>query len=141
MKPSSAMALVSARSGGGLDETLPAQPKRRVPVTTPASTRWSRSRVNGVIFGLLRLGGFDGRHLLLELFLQRRQVEARARLHRREVQEGLSRFADLLLHEDEAPELVGVPVVVSQRSVGAVRQSSPLERIEAQIDEDRPIRL
>jgi len=44
---------------------------------------------------------------LLELRLQCIEVEARSRLHRRELDRGLGDLGDLLLHELEAPELVG----------------------------------
>src|SRR5882672_3357824 len=49
-----------------------------------------------------------------DLGLDRFHVETRALLHRRELDEALRRLADLLLDEDEAPELVGEPVIVGE---------------------------
>src|SRR6266581_6650956 len=58
--------------------------------------RWPRAR---------RLVAGPRLQLLLELFLQPFQVEARALLHGREFQEGLGVRPHLLLDEHEAPEL------------------------------------
>src|SRR5215470_2667673 len=55
-------------------------------------------------------------HFLIQLLLQGLEVEARALLHRRVVDESLRVPADFLLHEHEAPELVDVPVVVGERA-------------------------
>src|SRR5215468_182869 len=79
-------------------------------------------------------------HLPLEFGFEGFEVEARPLLHRRELEEGLRGLGDLLLGVDEAPELVGEPVVVSDRPVVlAVVHAGPLERIEAEIDQDRPV--
>src|SRR5690606_6019522 len=83
--------------------------------------------------GLLALAAPHHLHLPLKLFLQRCQVERRAFLHRRVLEEGLGGLADLLLHEDEAPELIGEPVVVGQRSAPGARQPRALEGIEPKV--------
>src|SRR5271165_3533488 len=44
--------------------------------------------------------------------LDRRHIEARAALHRREVDQGLRRLRHFLLNEYETPEFVGEPVVI-----------------------------
>ena len=72
---------------------------------------------------------------LLDLLLDRFQIEARALLHRRELDEGFGGLAHHLLHEYKSPELVGEPVVEIQRSA----QAGALEWIEPQVDQDRPI--
>ena len=77
----------------------------------------------------------------LDLRLDRLHVEARPLLHRRELDEGLRGLRDLLLDEDETPELVREPVVVGERADLAVRHARALEWIEAQIDQDRPVDL
>src|SRR6476469_3123031 len=87
------------------------------------------------LFSCVRLDG------LLDLLLDGFQVEARALLHRREFDGRLSELPDLLLRKLEAPELEGKPVVVGQRPLVAVWQPRPLERIEPEIGEDRPIDL
>ena len=53
----------------------------------------------------------------------------------------LGGLADLLLHEDEPPELVGEPVVEGERAALSVGHAGALEGIEAQVDEDRPVDL
>src|SRR5262245_57062295 len=85
----------------------------------------------------LPLPGRLGRRFLVELLLQLLEVEARALLHRWELEEGLRRLRNLLLHEDVAPELVRVPILVEERSLNA----RPFEGVETQVDEDRPIDL
>ena len=84
---------------------------------------WSFSRR----FGL----GHPLRHLRLDRF----EIEARAALHRREVEEGLEFLADDLLDEHEAPELILEPVEILLRAVlrPIVRPARALERIEAQV--------
>src|SRR5262245_28693527 len=77
------------------------------------------------------------RGLPRKLLLERLHVEARALLHRRELDEGLRGLRDLLLHEHVAPELVDEPVLVVERAL----DPRALERVEAQIDEDRPVDL
>ena len=79
-------------------------------------------------------------HLLLQLGFDCRHVKARTRLHRRIIEEGLGFLRDLLLHEDEAPELTDEPSVVVNRPVDlAVRPAGSLERVQAKIDQRRPI--
>src|SRR5262249_34740604 len=80
-------------------------------------------------------------HLLLELRFQRLQVEGPALLHRRILEEGLGVPADFVFHEHEAPELVGELVVERERAAASARQARALERIESEIDDDRPIDL
>src|SRR5262245_59324921 len=79
----------------------------------------------------------SGRSFLRELLLQPFEVEARALLHRRELDKGLRRLGGLLLSGDEAPELQGVPIRVEERSSDA----RTFEGVETQVDEDRPIDL
>jgi hypothetical protein len=50
----------------------------------------------------------------LDLPFHRLEIEARALLHRRELDEALGCLPNLLLYEDEAPELVQEPVVISE---------------------------
>src|SRR5579864_6822448 len=83
---------------------------------------------------LLTLMRGDGLQNLLFHVLH---IEAGALLHRRELDERLGVLRHLLLYEDEAPELKNEPIVIGQGS----RQSGPLERVEAQVDEKRPIDL
>ena len=54
---------------------------------------------------------------------------------------GLGHLGHFLLHKDEAPELVGEPVVECERAVVAVGQAGALERVETKIDQDRPVDL
>jgi hypothetical protein len=76
----------------------------------------------------------------LYLFLNLRHVKARALLHRWKLDEGLGRLRHLLLHEHEAPELEGKPVVVGCRPIIlAVLHSRPLVGVQTQIDQYRPI--
>src|SRR5215475_11793701 len=77
----------------------------------------------------LGLAALHHLHLLLELRLQRLQVEAGALLHRRIVEEGLRVAGDRLLHVDEAPELVGEPVVEGERAA----ESGALEGVEPEV--------
>jgi class 3 adenylate cyclase len=71
---------------------------------------------------LARLRGYSR----LNLRFHRLHVEARAFLHWRELHDALGRFCNLLLHEDETPELVGEPVVVSEGTAFAVGHTSAL---------------
>src|SRR5262245_61443558 len=66
-----------------------------------------------------RLLARSSRSFLRDLLLQRFEVEARALLYRRELDKGLRHLGDLLLHVDEAPELVGEPILVEERSLQA----------------------
>src|SRR5204863_9187521 len=54
-----------------------------------------------------------------------------------ELEEGLSVLTVLLLHEDEAQELVGEPVVERDQPA----QAGVLERIEPEVDDDLPAYL
>ena len=76
-------------------------------------------------------------HFFLEFGLQRLEVEARARLHGRELDEALGRPGEFLLHIREAPELIHEPVLVKHR----VLYPGSFEGVEAQIGEDRPVHL
>src|SRR5882672_3408056 len=78
-----------------------------------------------------------GRSFLRKLLLQRFEAEARTLLQRRELEKGLRVLRYLLLHKDEAPELVYEPVLVEERA----GQARALERIQTEVDEDRPIDL
>src|SRR5215471_3977407 len=71
-------------------------------------------------------------HGLLDLGFHGVHVEARSLLHRGKVDEGLGNLRDFLLDEDEAPELILVPVHVPYGAGGTVRQTRPLQRIQAQ---------
>ena len=71
-----------------------------------------------------------------DLIFDRIQIEACGLLHWREFDERLSRLRHDLLDKNEAPELVGDPVVVRLRLVRVIRA---LHRIEAQICEDREV--
>src|SRR5262245_13446209 len=81
--------------------------------------------------------GRVGLHLLLELLLQGFEVEARTFLHRGKLKDRLRGFRDLLLHESEPPELVCIPVVKGE----GTGEPRALERIQPQVDQDRPVRL
>ena len=64
------------------------------------------------------------------------EVEARALLHRRELDRGQGQLLDLLLDEHEAPEFVFEPIEVLLRPVLWSRSSGQpgaLERIEAEV--------
>jgi hypothetical protein len=74
---------------------------------------------------------------LVNLVLHGFQVEARALLHRRELDGGLGQIRHLLLDMDEAPELVFEPLEVFNGS----GESRSLEGIEPQIHEDRDVWL
>src|SRR5262245_53535885 len=74
---------------------------------------------------------------LRDLRLDGVEVEARWGLQRRELNEALRKFRDDLLDQDEAPELVREPVVVSD----GLSEAGALEGIEANVGQDRPIDL
>ena len=74
---------------------------------------------------------------LIDLLLDRVEVEGCRILHRRVVDGGLREGGHPLLDEDEPPELVGIPIVVVDRLV----QASSLERVQPKINEDGPVRL
>src|SRR5438128_2413003 len=71
----------------------------------------------------------------LDLRLHGVEVEARSLLHRGELDRCLGEFRNLLLDEDEAPELVLEPgeVILSTVLRSIFRPAGPLERIEAQV--------
>ena len=71
------------------------------------------------------LAGLCG-YCRLDLRFHRLHVEARAFLHRRELDDALGCFCNLLLHEDETPELVGEPVVVSEGTTFPVGHTGAL---------------
>src|SRR5262245_37686419 len=84
---------------------------------------------------LLARGALRRFHLLLELGLECFEVEARALLHRRKLEERLRRLGNLLLDVGEAPELEHEPVVVRDRPVvPAVVHARALERIKTEVD-------
>src|ERR1700732_51268 len=75
----------------------------------------------------------------LDLLLHCLHVEACTFLHRREFDEGLGIFADLLLDVDEPPELVHEEIIIRERASCRSRHSEPLEWVEPEIGNDRPI--
>src|ERR1700710_118788 len=79
----------------------------------------------------------------LDLRLHPFEVEARALLHRRELDRGHGQLLDLLLDQNETPEFVLVPFPVLQRSTfGAIfRPTRAFERVETKIDDRRHFRL
>src|SRR3954468_23801630 len=79
----------------------------------------------------------------LDLRLHSVEVEARALLHWRELDRGHGELLDLLLHEDEAPELVLEPLEILLRAgLGPILgPASALERIEAKVGQIRHINL
>src|SRR5262245_30931743 len=84
-----------------------------------------------------RLAALPRLQLLFQLFLQPLQIEARALLHRRAVEEGLCVLRQLLLDDDVATAFVYVQVVEGQRAA----QPRPFKGIEAEVHQDRPVRL
>src|SRR3954452_20996776 len=74
---------------------------------------------------------------LLDLLLDGLQVEARALLHGRELDRRPGQLPDLLLHVDEAPELVLEPLEVLDRA----GESRALEGVEPQVHQDWDVRL
>ena len=70
-----------------------------------------------------------------DLRLDSIEVEARALLHWRKFNRSHREFLDLLLNEDETPELILEPIEVLLRSVlgPVVWPSCTLERIEAKV--------
>ena len=76
-------------------------------------------------------------HRLLNFILDKGKVEARARLHGREVDGGLCQFGDFLLDKDEPPEFE-CPPVSGEKGVPEVHL---LERVETKVVDPRPIQL
>ena len=74
------------------------------PPATVKKRRFPASRSRAELLAGVR------RHLFVELFLQLLQVEARTLLHRRVIEESLSRLGDFLLNEHKAPELIPPPI-------------------------------
>src|SRR5262245_11160305 len=74
---------------------------------------------------------------LLDLCLHGLEVEARAFLHRRELDGGPGKLRHLLLDIDEAPELVLEPLEILDRS----GESGALEGVEPQVHQDRHVWL
>src|SRR4051794_2421096 len=79
----------------------------------------------------------------LDLRLHGVEIEARPLLHWRELDRGHRKLLDLLLHEDEAPELVLEPLEILLRAgLGPVlRPTRALERIEAEVGQIRNVDL
>src|SRR6202044_4127183 len=75
--------------------------------------------------------------------LDRVEIETRAALHRRIIEEGLDFLADDLLDEYEAPELELEPIeiLLSAVFVSIAGPACALERIEAQVCDVRHIRM
>src|SRR5258707_10981369 len=112
-------------------------------VTPDASNRGASAprgrslvKVQARLLGDRRSGGGD-------LRLDRIEVEARAFLHRRELDGSHRQFLDLALDENEAPELVLEPVEVLLRAFlgTGVGPARALERIETQVDQVGYVRL
>ena len=82
-------------------------------------------------------------HPFRHLRLDGVKIEARAPLHRREIEEGLELLADHLLDEHEAPELELEPIEVLLRAVfrPVGRPARALERIQAQVGDVRHVRV
>ena len=89
---------------------------------------------------LLPLVGLDG---FLDLFLDRLDVEARWRLHRRKINGRLCEFTHVFLHEDEAPDLARHEVVHIAAAeivqVFAADGRGPLEGVLTEIDDRRHV--
>ena len=102
------------------------------PATSAPAPRFSRAS----LLGHRRPGGLD-------LRLHGVEVEARALLHRRELDRGHGQLLDLLLDEHEAPELVFEPgEVVLRPGLGpVVGPARALERIEAKVGQVGHVRL
>src|SRR6516225_4692855 len=83
-----------------------------------------------------------GGHSFLNLSLDGFKIKARAGLHRRKVDRRLRKFSHDLLHQHEAPKLVGKPVVIGDRAIVlAVVHTGAFIGIEAQIGQYRPVNL
>ena len=86
---------------------------------TPEEARFASS----IFFSIYLLDGFE--------------VETRALLERWELDESLPIFPNFLLHEDEAPELKGPPILRKERLI----ERCALEGIQAEIYQNRPVYL
>src|SRR4051794_37617076 len=84
--------------------------------------------------GLTLYSGFDP-------CLNRFEIETCAALHRGKLNSSLSKLAYHALHKHKAPEFIGEPIVEGERAALAIGQTGPLERVQPQIDNDRPIHL
>src|SRR5439155_3460577 len=93
-----------------------------------------------LLAGACRLGLL---HPLRHFRLHGVEIEARAPLHRRIVEEGLKLLRHDLLHEDKAPELELEPVEVLLSSVfrAAAGPTLTLERIEPQVRDVGDVRM
>src|SRR5271166_1046688 len=88
---------------------------------------------SGCSLRLLRRA-FHRFYLRLDFGFDRLKIEARPPLHRRVGDERLGVFADLLLQENEAPELVDVEITdVFEGPDVALLEAHPLIQIEPQI--------
>src|SRR5262249_19310936 len=124
--------------GDGTQEAQKAQEKHPFSCAFCASCVPSfLPRVKCVLLSNVWLRAF---HLLRKFSLQGFQVKRRAFLHGRVLDETVRGFGDLLLNQNEAPELCYEPVVIRNRTVVfAVVHTSALERVQADIGEDRPV--
>src|SRR4029077_15434109 len=101
---------------------------RRRPSTSPMASLW--------LLGDRRSGCPD-------FPLHGVEVEARALLHRRKLDGRHGELLHLLLDEDETPELVFEPIEILLRTEfgAAVGPARAFERVEAQVDQVRYVRL
>src|SRR5262245_53723458 len=76
----------------------------------------------------------DGLH---DLLFDGVKVERSGFLNRRELYEGLAELSHLLLDEDEAPEFVFEPLSLLQ----GLPHASSLQRVQAEVRQDRPVDL
>src|SRR5262249_42862758 len=125
-KPTTTGAIKRAarRTGGRLSRAAGHQARGTRP-----RRRARRHRLTSL--GRPRLDGLEN------LLLHGLEVEAGSFLQRRGLDERLAALRHLLRHEGEPPELVDVEAVEVQRA----GQAGPLERVEADVREDRPVDL
>ena len=83
------------------------------------------------------------RHPFRHLRFHRVQVETRAPLHRRKIEEGLDCLAHYLLDEHKAPEFILEPIEVLLRPFfrPVVGPALTLERIQAQVGDVRHVNM
>ena len=116
----------------------PVRPRARAQERRDKPRAGARVEAPASFLAGLLVRAFHRRDPRRDLGLDRFEIEARAALHRRELDEGLGVFADLLLQEDEAPEFMDEEIThISERAVVALLESHPLERVEPQVGEDR----
>src|SRR5271169_2106794 len=91
--------------------------------------------------GLLHLP-FHSRNARLKFRLESFEIEACTFLHGWKLDERWRPFGDLLLKVNEAPEFVFVEIGhVHERAGVSLLELHPLERIEPEIGQDRPIQM